>query len=258
MTLVAETTMTSSCRPTFLRNALHMSNKAAVHISTGEYEQAVSTLSSALMQLKDAIRCPSEDDAETKDSITKSQPLRFLMDDDCNSLDNDHWRSRLQDRNEDEEWYLHRYPVQVSESCDFESSDCIQLLSYAGIYNLGLCHHLQALSPNPTRELQQQRLRRAASFYEHAQRLISSNLESMDPDMIQSLVIANNLGHAHYLMGNETTSKLCFQQLLNTIMYISDHDGSENLVALDKDRWNGFMVNIMQHLIGKTCAAAAA
>lgn len=252
MTLLSEVAMMSSSRPAILQNALHMNNKAASLIANGDYEPAVSTLSSALTQLKDAIRCPTEDSDVPLYALARGKPHHFLLDDD-KSMD-DELRSRLQDG---DDWYLYRYPVQVSESCNLASSDAIQLLSFAGIYNLGLCHHLQALS-HDHRELQQQRLRRAASFYEHAQRLISSNLETMDPDMIQSLVIANNLGHAYYQLGNETTGKMCFQQLLNTIMYLSDNVGSENLVAMDKDRWDGFMVNIMQHLIGNTSAAAAA
>ena len=254
------TTMNTTDRPSYLRTALHLNNKAAVQIIKSEYEQAISTLSSALMSLKDAIRLPCDDSVALDETpLPKGRPLNFLIDD-YNTMADD-LRSSLQDRLDvEQDWYLYRYPVQVSsESCNFKSTDCIQLLSFAGIYNLGLCHHLQALVVSHAQhELHRQRLTRAASFYEHAQRLISSDLESMDPDMIHSLVIANNLGHAHFLMGNETNGKMCFQQLLNTIMYLSDNVGSENLVALDKDRWDGFMVNIIQHVIGRTSAAAAA
>lgn len=264
MTSLAEVaTMNVTDRPSYLRNALHLNNAAADHIVNGEYEQAVSTLSSALANLKDAIRFPSQDCVGLKQAFPTERPLNFLIDDNCNTPRMaDNLRSRLQHRLEDEQdWYLYRYPIQVSSSvsCNYGSStDCIQLLSFAGIYNLGLCHHLQALVSHSRQDLHRQRLTRAASFYEHAQRLVSSDQESMDPDMVHSLVIANNLGHAHFLMGNETNGKMCFQQLLNTIMYLSDNVGSENLVAMDKDRWDGFMVNIIQHVIGRTSAAAAA
>ena len=259
--------MNATDRSSYLRNALHLINVAAGQIVNGTYEQAVSTLSSALTNLKEdaAIRFPYPDCAELKQAFSTERPLIFLIDDTtCNipRMADDLVRSTTRLEEAEQDWYLYRYPIQVSsESCNFGSTDhCVHLLSFAGIYNLGLCHHLQAHGCQDLHR-QQRLTTRAASFYEHAQRLVSSELESMDPDMIHSLVIANNLGHAHFLMGNETHGKMCFQQLLNTIMYLSeDNVRSENLVAImdDKDRWEGFMVNILQHVIGRTSAAAAA
>lgn len=277
------TTMSCS-QPSLLRNALHLNNQGSVLIADGEYDEAVSTLSAALVQLKQAIRIrapapptTSNSDGDSdgddgsapmmcEDDETASQRgalLRFLNDEEDNSP------SALLEQHESE-WYLYPNAVHVNEdavlltphtSTTIDTATIIELISFASIYNLGLCHHLQALAPT-LEGSKQVRLQRAAAFYEHAQNLLATNEEVFDPDLAHSLTITNNLGHAHYFMGNETTGKMCFQHLLNAIMYISDNNnksgGSSTLTTSDKNRWDGFMVNIMQHLIGKVSHAAAA
>lgn len=250
---------TMSCsKESILGNAKHLNNKATDLIVEGDYQQGITTLSAALVQLKHAIRCSDDQnfavtDASSSSSSSSMQgqsPLSFSH------------PTRSDLINEDE-WYLYRHPVQITTLHGLDMAQCIEVISFAGIYNLGLCHHLQALKPDiSTYHQQQGRLQRATSFYEHSQKLLSNNQDILDPDMIHSLVITNNLGHAHYHRGNESFGKLCFQQLLSAILYItadSQHGVDSNIVAnADKDRWDGFMANIMQHLIGKTSHAAAA
>jgi tetratricopeptide (TPR) repeat protein len=249
-----------------LRNALHLNNQATVQIADGEYDGAVSTLSAALVQLKQSIRYyeSSSGDSTENDSSSNNHGkclLRFLMEDDSPEVTLK--EASLED---EDEWYIYRYPVQIKDAAaDLKNhSDALSLISFAGIYNLGLCHHLQAISPTLTGDCssRQLRLQRATAFYEQAQKLLCSNQDNtsfFDPDMIHSLVIANNLGHAYYFLGNETTGKMCFQRLLNAILYISHNsNGSEDMIASDKNRWDGFMVNIMQLLIGKKISHAAA
>ena len=251
-------------RLSLLRNAVDLNNKATELIADAEYDEAITTLSAALLQVKHAIRSPSNDDdywTDKASTISTTAPLRFRLEDEhsssrtLQSSPHDHADA------EDDEWYLYRYPLQISNDAadNLGTADYIEVVSFAGVYNLALCHHIQALSPTLKKDSMHLRLQRATSFYEHSQKLLSNNPAIMDPDMIHSLVITNNLGHAHYHRGNTTNGQLCFQQLLNAILYISDNVGSENLVASsDKARWDGFMVNIMQHLIAKMSHAAAA
>jgi tetratricopeptide (TPR) repeat protein len=258
-----------SSRPSLLNNALHLNNQASLQIAKGKYDDAILTMSAALVQLKQSIRCLSSTD-DTAEKASSSPPshgqgllLHFLMDD-CASDDIQNLgASLLEDRVEDgDDWYLSRHPVQIGDISQLDSTEITELVSFAAIFNLGLCYHLQAISLEAsTKESQKSRFQRAAAFYEHAQKQLSTQQATIDPHMIHSLVIANNLGHAYYFLGNEYTGKLCFQRLLNVIIYISDHrSGSEHLIVWsDQRRWDGFMGNIMrQHLISNSPHASAA
>ena len=258
-------TMSVSTRPSLLCGALQLNNQATALIAKGSYEEAASTLAAALVQLRQALRgSPSvgDDCPMSAESCSQREEregcLRFHMHD-STSQDFEMSVSLKDDLGEDE-WYLHRYPIQVAEATGLDStSDIAELISFAAIYNLGLSHHLHAISLTLTNDrMRQVRLQRATAFYEHAQRLLAGNQNAFDPNMIFDLVIANNLGNAHYNLGNDSTGELYFQRSMNTLLHISQNRGSETVMNCDENRWDGFMENIMHHLIGKISHAAAA
>ena len=219
-----------------LRHALHLNNRAARLISKEEeYAQAISILSASLVQVKQAIRSGGETDQEAAVPALAGQHVMLCFE----------AASHKMEVEGDEVSYLCRDPLLINEDiAGINKMEAIELVSFACIYNLGLCYHSQGMAMNgdPIR------LRRSISFYEHAQRM----LENHPTLMIQSLVLSNNMGHAHCLLGNETIAKSFFQRLLSAMIYLS-HNVSENTMC-----WDGFMMNIMQHLLGESHHAPAA
>ena len=291
--------------PSLLCSALHLNNQAATHIVDGGYENAVSILTAALVQLKQTAAWASSGEdchliremAASPRAPPTTPLIQFLIKDSHSSSRGINFGESSQDG-----WYLHRHPIQLISTTCYEiqpTSDIIELISFAAIYNMGLCHHLQAISLSTltidsSRQHQVLCLTRATAFYEHAQRLLlaitttnttttaagnhqeNANTAKSNPlDSINNnnhmmttrafLGIANNLGHAHYVLGNERYGKLWFQRLWNAIRYLSsEHDNnnnnseSETIQSNDKNLWGGLLENITLYFIGTTSHAPAA
>jgi hypothetical protein len=153
--------------------------------------------------------------------------------------------------------FLYKHPVQVFTNSDDTSDELVEVvLSYAIIYNLALCHHLRAISENSS-SIHEGSVKRAIALYKHAQKLLMS--PSMKLDVLHTLAIVNNLGHAYHLLHKETTAKLCFRRLLKAIMVISENDQSHpRLQARNRLPLDGFLSNVMSLLMVSSSAAPAA
>jgi hypothetical protein len=149
-------------------------------------------------------------------------------------------------------YFLYKNPVQVFAKVS-ASPSVVEILTYAIVYNLALCHHLEAISKPSDEKDNTMNLQRAIVFYNHAQRL---NLRQK-LDILHSLAISNNLGHAHHFLHNEPTAQLCFLRLLNAIVYLSE-SGQEGHQILAKNGFclDGFLTNVV-YLIGSSAAPAA-
>eukprot|EP00934_Nitzschia_sp_Nitz4_P009255 Nitzschia sp. Nitz4//scaffold26_size159584//1781//2503//NITZ4_002460-RA/size159584-processed-gene-0.215-mRNA-1//-1//CDS//3329544989//9245//frame0 len=232
-----------------LSNAIHLNNEASRIIDeASQYEEAISMLSASLVQLKQAIR---QGCLPAKEVFLPSgaEQLRFLGNTSCECVT----KSRSEN-----DWYLYEHPIQICANATIGTPQQVEVVTYAVIFNLGLCHHVQAFAASNAGS-RYELLQRAASFYSHAQRLTASNTAVFQVDLNHALVVANNLGHCHHFLNDEGLSKQCFQRLLNVIMFIQE-SGSEGreILSRDEDRLDGFMVNIMHHLAGaNNCAPAA-
>eukprot|EP00536_Pseudo-nitzschia_multiseries_P011670 jgi/Psemu1/29665/gm1.29665_g len=85
---------------------------------------------------------------------------------------------------------------------------------------------------------------RALAYYEIAYRsLVSEQKVSFS----QAMVILNNIGHIHRLIGSEENAKACFRHLLATMMYLQLTGDSQQI-----SHWNSFLTNVIDLIIPPT------
>ena len=134
---------------------------------------------------------------------------------------------------------------------------CCETLSFIVLYNLGLTHHLAALSKkNLTNDGLKQRnwyLRKAMVLYEHANHILLN--EHIECSPLHVMAIANNLGHIHFALGDETRAKTCFNYLLSSILCLVECGG--NGARLRKEVLDGFLTNVIPLIAGSSSAPAA-
>jgi hypothetical protein len=238
-----------SSSPAFVAN---LNNKAAGHIRNGEYSRALIILSSSLAMLKDGVLRNeiSAPHMEPGDSLLSGPPCNFLERETEDSFEPTRVVATDRVTTEMDEYFLYKNPVEVFAKFA-DSPSIVAILTYAIVYNLALCHHLEAISTDEKDNTTN--LQRAIVFYNNAQRL---NL-SYKLDILHSLAISNNMGHAHHFLHNEPTAQLCFLRLLNAIVYLSE-GGQEGRQILANNRicLKGFLTNAF-YLIGSFSAAAA-
>jgi tetratricopeptide (TPR) repeat protein len=257
--------------------AADLNNDAALQIYTGNYSQAAETLSYALNIIQQAMgvlkscnRPPNHKTSEPRTPSYVSCDCIFSEDEliTCQGSR----RIPAANRNSssfylDESCFLYKHPVQVFSNSSDTSDDehHVEVISYAIVYNLALCHHLRAISENSSSITiceQGSYLKRAIALYKHALKLLMSP-HNRKLDMLHTLAIVNNLGHAYHLLHNEATAKRCFQRLLQAIMgLLSENDDQSDLTRDDRTRnhlpLDGFLSNIMSLVMGSSSSAPAA
>ncbi|VEU39404.1 unnamed protein product [Pseudo-nitzschia multistriata] len=97
-------------------------------------------------------------------------------------------------------------------------------------------------------------LQQALTYYEIAYRMLVSEENVL---VSQAMVILNNIGHIHRLMGSEENAKEYFQRLLTTMMYLQQTSDSRQI-----KHWDSFFTNVVDlvvppNLSHKKYAAAA-
>lgn len=84
-------------------------------------------------------------------------------------------------------------------------------------------------------------LAQALSYYQIAYRILVSEQKVL---VSQAMVILNNIGHIHRLMGREENAKRCFQRLLTTMVYLQQ-TGDSNQIS----HWECFLSNVIDLII---------
>jgi len=84
-------------------------------------------------------------------------------------------------------------------------------------------------------------LAQALAYYQIAYRILVSEQRVL---VSQAMVIINNIGHIHRLMGEEDNAKQCFQRLLTTMIYIQQ-TGDSNQIS----HWDRFLSNVIDLII---------
>ena len=155
------------------------------------------------------------------------------------------------------DWYVSRYPVRIDSHNILEYPNFVGTISYALIYNLALCHHLEAIallsnSIESPASKPKAALCRAIAFYKQAQRIIRQ--DNLPIGVMPLLVIMNNLGHAFHLLSKDSSAKWCFHNLWSGMLSIPEDDRQrmdDELVGGGLDQlWDGFMVNIVRLVFG--------
>jgi tetratricopeptide (TPR) repeat protein len=84
-------------------------------------------------------------------------------------------------------------------------------------------------------------LGQALNYYEIAYRILMSEQRVL---VSQAMVILNNIGHIHRLMGQEEKAKRCFQRLLTTMVYLQQ-TGDWHQIS----HWNSFLTNVIDLIV---------
>jgi hypothetical protein len=237
---------------------VEINNQAALEIENGSYQTAAGMLSSALSTMRDFVLeniDSSQADNEEVVATSSDQSLCFFLSSEVASTPSP-LRHRICGTNleiargDEHLRFVFREPIRISSKAAI-SMKSFEILSYAMIYNFALLHHLQASDNSVSSGLQ-----RAVSLYEYAQKLLVSS--ELNIGLLHTLAIANNLGHAHHYLNHEPTAKLCFQRLLEGIMYATESgDAGKALGRRDLPALDGFFRNVMP-LIAEFPAAPAA
>ncbi len=86
-------------------------------------------------------------------------------------------------------------------------------------------------------------LGQALSYYQIAYRILVSEQRVL---VSQTMVILNNIGHIHRLMGNERTARKCFRRLLTTMIYLQQSSGhAHELIS----HWDSFLTNVLDLIV---------
>ena len=157
--------------------------------------------------------------------------------------------------------------------------NCIEECHYVGIglsmillYNLALAHHLKGIAmhyqPLPNTKDSMQLLKNALQLYELAYQLhldyiqkpttrsatdASENNDGTKGLLRFTMIISNNLGQIHRMVGDTDKHEMCLQHLLSTIMYMVDC----KVVVLDSSEMDGFYRNVSPIMLSSMCADAA-
>jgi len=103
------------------------------------------------------------------------------------------------------------------------------------------CQANSSTSTEADNAVDQVLLSQALAYYEIAYRILVSEQRVL---VSQAMVILNNIGHIHRLMGNEDHAKSCFQRLLTTMVYLQQ-TGDANKIT----HWENFLTNVLDYVI---------
>jgi len=84
-------------------------------------------------------------------------------------------------------------------------------------------------------------LSQSLAYYEIAYRILLSEPRVL---VSQAVVILNNIGHIHRLMGNEENAQRCFQRLLTTMIYLQLTGDSHQI-----SHWDSFLTNVIDLIV---------
>ena len=140
--------------------------------------------------------------------------------------------------------FIFQSPIVVSDTKDMVGPSG-QLLTSIIVYNLALTYHLGAAHIKPSEYI----FRKALGCYQ-----LAHNLQHQSNDMdnefgeLLRMAIANNIGHIHWMAGNDTKATQCFQHLLKTIMYLLNC-GCWTSIILNHPFLEGFLHNCQRWIL---------
>ena len=118
---------------------------------------------------------------------------------------------------------LFRDPIMALFPKPLDMQVCHEL-SYVGIYNLALSHHLKSLEsiPSSPSSLNMRRtcMQKALALYEHCQLLHAGTEITIGANVVHSMAVVSSLGHIYRELGHSQKADGCTQYLLSTMMYI--------------------------------------
>ena len=198
-------------------------------IEAGQHGVAVTELSATLSVLKQIMAHADQTEGSINASLdqcmkTKSLPVP------CTGCDEENTTCPQ---------FVFQRPIRMPTNIGSSYNEVI-FVSCIVIFNLAIAYHLQGDNES---------LVRALKLYE-----LSFNLQreqQFDNNVLFILATVNNLGLIHKQLQDEQSSRMCFEHVLSTLMYLTDC-GEANDCHLD-----GFFHNISS-VVSQGCAAPAA
>jgi tetratricopeptide (TPR) repeat protein len=157
----------------------------------------------------------------------------------------------VDDRHNDALRGLYMFPLDLSESAEYQHYDPTVEASIAIMFNLALAHHLSALYGPFNRCACT--LEQAIDLYELAYTVQMQEDAKLSIEL--TMAIINNLGHIHRLLGDEDKGGQCFRHLLSTIFFFRSYGERHiNSVCCHTDT---FVYSVSYLILRKTVAGAA-
>lgn len=267
-----------------------LNNRGSRLISTGDYDEGISTLTRALKLTQGELQDSNNHDHDTI-SPCSCMLDAFLEDDDdivvmkCNE--------RGEDRDTVIDGFVYFRPLSVSQHCIKGGHHMGLVLSVTILFNLALAHHAKATATMATATVDMQgnnegddnnvnrngTLQQAIKLYElahqlHAEWLVRQPSSTGDDDdgndqaeqlergvglfsLRFTMIVSNNLGEIYRAVGNKARRDLCLRHLLSSIMYTVERD--LGAFCPGSTEMDGFCRNCYHLLPGTNavCAAAA-
>ena len=241
-----------------LNEAIRLNNHAAMHINSGMFEIAISTLAAALKASRQILDNGAADRKEKDDIFTLDQCILSAQQDErrlsCNyqnqedESDSGDVMYQRQQYKEGPTFLFRRaieIPTSLDEANDYGSSVMISVII---IFNLALAHQQAGIVGD---EICKAKLNKAAKLYELAYSL--QREESMEGTALFTMATINNLGMIYDSLEETATAGKCFQHLLSTLMFMIDCGESKTI-----SQFEGFFANTSHLIFPHNSAAAAA
>ena len=187
--------------------------------------------------------------------------------------------------------YVYQSPIDL-DIVDVMCTSSLGVQCMVLMYNMALAFHLNGLNESGVEDDVEEQIcmiRNAIEMYEICYELMST--ENINPGLHFIMILANNLGQSHLLMGNYEKGQQCFEHLLSIQMYVTDNTlGKKNpgqqqqqqqqrrssrIEGLEDDHhhqqlqqqqqheeppitaWDGFLSNTSMLILSNCCASAA-
>ena len=235
---------------------IELNNRAALHIEAGDFDEAVLELTDALHQFR-LMKRPwfSTSTNMDYDSTKKESHLSLFLNDDD---DHDDVKALIHydtdDGEDSEDFFVYRHPIRIEHNPNEIPElghTTSAFLSFAVIFNMAICYHLQAsCCKEEDTEERHFLLEKSKHLYELGYRLLRS--EDFSFSIRISLALTNNLGQVLKNLQEHQKADLCFERLLSTVMFLMDCGADDELYEID-----GFIRNTLYLVLQKSAASAA-
>lgn len=256
-------------------HAIKCNNDGVLYLQHGMYDQAVASFSESLFLSKQLInamrRTVVGDDQNIEDCMQSShQQQQYQHRPHCQFATAPSQPQQKQQPFQNKKSFIVTTPVEIHEGystlCGVSSCEDNQLssapmqcyirMSFIVMFNLAITYHLGALNVSQTMSLcNDEPLSKAKKLYELAYCI--STQENVEICAYYTISIVNNLSQIHAMVGNDVGSKLCCENLLQSLVYLK-----ETGVALDKaigvEHMEGLYSNVMHLVLTNQQVAPAA
>ena len=212
--------------PEQLQQALYRNNVGAHLIEMGQYEQAITILTSTLQEYNLIKHSFPQDDATAMlSSSCSSSSSPIIL-----PLSHSNYTSEEQEDENNDTKFVYRRPIQIAH--DWIPSN-VTVVALSLIFNLALTYQLKAEMTTTSSLTSQQQLQmqhhqqqqllfnRSRSLYELSYQLLMSQPHLFTVRV--SLILCNNLGQVLQSTFETQKANECFTRLLSTVVYLQDN-----------------------------------